>query len=146
MGVVPTAKAGVGSAVNDATRLLGGTLGVAVIGSVYASLYASRLTGALPLGLPATVARSAHASVGAALTAAGKLGSAGHPLLASAIHNAANSAFFHGFTAANYLAAGVAVAGAVMALALLPAQPTTAGDDTPELAALGSPTTAAASG
>jgi EmrB/QacA subfamily drug resistance transporter len=34
MGVVPRAKAGVGSAVNDATRLLGGTLGVAVIGSV----------------------------------------------------------------------------------------------------------------
>ena len=43
MGVVPKAKAGVGSAVNDATRLLGGTLGVAVIGSIYASLYASRL-------------------------------------------------------------------------------------------------------
>ena len=53
MGVVPKAKAGVGSAVNDATRLLGGTLGVAVIGSVYASLYASRLTDALPSGLPA---------------------------------------------------------------------------------------------
>src|SRR4051794_32761221 len=44
MGVVPRAKAGVGSAVNDATRLLGATLGVAVIGSVYASLYASELT------------------------------------------------------------------------------------------------------
>ncbi len=40
MGVVPKGKAGIGSAVNDATRLLGGTLGVAVIGSVYASLYA----------------------------------------------------------------------------------------------------------
>ena len=36
MGVVPKAKAGVGSAVNDTTRLLGGTLGVAIIGSVYA--------------------------------------------------------------------------------------------------------------
>src|SRR5277367_4422967 len=78
MGVVPKAKAGVGSAVNDATRLLGGTLGVAVIGSVYASLYASRLTGALGLGTPAAVVRTAHASVGAALTAASKLGSASH--------------------------------------------------------------------
>ena len=96
MGVVPKAKAGVGSAVNDATRLLGGTLGVAVIGSVYASLYASRLTSALPAGLPATVARTAHASVGAALTAAGKLAGPGHPALAAAIHNAASSAFFHG--------------------------------------------------
>ena len=95
-----------------------------MIGSVYASLYASRLTSALPTGLPAAVARTAHASVGAALTAAGKLGSAGHPVLASAVHNAASSAFFHGFHAANYVAAGVAAAGAVMALALLPAHPT----------------------
>ena len=52
MGVVPTEKAGVGSAVNDATRLLGGTLGVAVIGSVAASVYAARLGAALPAGLP----------------------------------------------------------------------------------------------
>src|SRR6201994_3369892 len=132
MGVVPKAKAGVGSAVNDATRLLGGTLGVAVIGSLYASLYAARLTTALPRGLPATRAQSAHSSVGAALGAATRLGSAGHPVLASAIHGAANSAFFHGFTAANYLAAGVAAAGALMALLLLPAQPSTIGDDTSE--------------
>ena len=144
MGVVPKAKAGVGSAVNDATRLLGGTLGVAVIGSVYASLYASRLTGALPEGLPASVVRTAHASVGAALTVAGKLTDTGHPLLASAIHNAANSAFFQGFHAADYLAAGIAAAGAVMALALLPAQPTSSRDDTPQVPALGAPTTAAA--
>jgi hypothetical protein len=144
MGVVPKAKAGVGSAVNDATRLLGGTLGVAVIGSVFASLYASRLTAALPIGLPATVARTAHASVGAALTAASKLGSAGHPVLASAVHDAAGAAFFHGFQASNYLAAGVAAAGAVMALALLPAQPTVSSDDTAQLPALGSPVTAAA--
>jgi EmrB/QacA subfamily drug resistance transporter len=144
MGVVPKAKAGVGSAVNDATRLLGGTLGVAVIGSVYASLYASRLAAALPIGLPAGVARTAHASIGAALTAAGKLASAGHPMIASAVHDAASSAFFHGFHAANYLAAGVAAAGAVMALALLPAHPTVSHDDTAEARALGSPATAAA--
>src|SRR3954468_15094689 len=144
MGVVPRAKAGVGSAVNDATRLLGGTLGVAVIGSVYASLYAARLTSALPVGLPATVDRTAHASVGAALTVAGKLNHAGHPMLASAIHNAANSAFFDGFRTADYLAAGVAAAGAVMALPLLPPPPTTSGDDTPEPRALGSPAAAAA--
>ena len=144
MGVVPRAKAGVGSAVNDATRLLGGTLGVAVIGSVYASLYASRLTSALPFGLPATVARTAHASVGAALTAAGKLSHAGHPALATAVHNAASSAFFDGFHTANYVAAGVAAAGAVMALALLPAHPTASSDDTPDPRPLGAPAPAAA--
>jgi EmrB/QacA subfamily drug resistance transporter len=144
MGVVPKAKAGVGSAVNDATRLLGGTLGVAVIGSVYASLYASRLTTALPAGVPAAVGRTAHASVGAALTVAGKLTHSGHPLLASAIHDAANSAFFHGFITANYLAAGVTAAGALMALALLPAHPTTSDEDTSNAGAQRSPAALAA--
>src|SRR6185369_485957 len=55
MGAVSRRQAGVGSAVNDSTRLLGGTLGVAVIGSVYASLYGSRLTATLPAGVPARV-------------------------------------------------------------------------------------------
>ncbi|MGH2910324.1 MAG: MFS transporter [Solirubrobacteraceae bacterium] len=144
MGVVPQAKAGLGSAVNDATRLLGGTLGVAVIGSVYASLYASRLTSMLPSGLSAAVARTAHASVGAALTAAGKLAGLGHPALAAAVHSAASSAFFDGFHTADYVSAGVAAAGAVMALALLPAQPTASRDETPEVPAPGTPATAAA--
>jgi len=115
-----------------------------VIGSVYASLYTSRLVDALPGGLPASAVRTAHASVGAALTVAGKLTQAGHPLLASGIHNAANAAFFQGFHAANYVAAGIAAAGGLMALALLPAQPTTSRDHAPEVPALGTPGSAAA--
>jgi hypothetical protein len=115
MGVVPRAKAGVGSAVNDATRLLGGTLGVAVIGSVYASLYASRL--------PASVPAAGRSSVGAALGEAGTLGHTGHPRIAAAIHDAASAAFFRGFHAGDYVAAGVAAAGALIALVLLPAHP-----------------------
>jgi EmrB/QacA subfamily drug resistance transporter len=145
MGVVPKAKAGVGSAVNDATRLLGGTLGVAVIGSVYASLYASRLTSAIPAQRSATIAHTAHASIGAALTVAGNLAGNGHPALAAAVHDAATSAFFHGFHAANFVSAGVAAAGAVMALAMLPAHPTADRDEAPETKPAGSlaPTPAA---
>jgi MFS family permease len=144
MGVVPKAKAGVGSAVNDATRLLGGTLGVAVIGSVYASLYASQLTSALPVGLAASIVRTAHESVGAALAAAGRLLHAGHPALAAATHNAASQAFFHGFHAADYVAAGVAAAGALMALAILPAHPMRGTDEGTGTPALGSPAPLAA--
>jgi len=143
MGVVPRAKAGMGSAVNDTTRLLGGTLGVAVIGSVYASLYASRLTGVLPSGLPSTVVHNAHASVGGALTTAGQLAHAGQRAAAAAIHDAATSAFFHGFVTANDLAAGVAIAGALMALVLLPAHPTHGtNEDALSVPAVGSPETA----
>jgi hypothetical protein len=143
MGVVPKAKAGVGSAVNDATRLMGGTLGVAVIGSVYASLYAGRLTSALPVRVPTAIARTAHESVGAALTVAGQLAHAGHPALAAAIHDAASSAFFDGFHTANVVAAGVAATGAVIALALLPAHPAAHADDVPDVRAVGAPTPAA---
>jgi predicted MFS family arabinose efflux permease len=111
MGVVPRAKAGVGSAVNDATRLLGGTLGVAVIGSVYASLFAGKLTGALPTSLPAHVTETARSSVGAALAVSSGLDQAGQPALAGQVHDAASAAFFHGFSAGNLVAAGAAAAG-----------------------------------
>ena len=58
MGSLSADKAGVGSAVNDTTRELGGTLGVAIVGSVFASVYSgtSRLGAALA-GLPAEVRR-----------------------------------------------------------------------------------------
>ena len=130
MGVVPKAKASVGSAVNDATRLLGGTLGVALIGSVFASLYGSRLTGRLPAALPEGAIHAAHESPGAALGLAAQLGQA-HPRLASAVHDATSSAFFSGFHAANYVAAGVSAVGIVVALVFLPAHPTADVDDEP---------------
>jgi EmrB/QacA subfamily drug resistance transporter len=132
MGVVPKAKAGIGSAVNDATRLLGGTLGVAVIGSVFASFYTSRLTSGLPAALPDSVGRTAHDSVGAAFASASELAHTGHSKLAAAVHDVASSAFFDGFHAANYVAAGIAAAGAVVALALLPANPEAVAEDAPQ--------------
>jgi hypothetical protein len=146
MGVVPKAKAGVGSAMNDATRLLGGTLGVAVIGSVFASLYASRIGDLLPTALPGGAATTAKESVGGALTVAGEASQAGHPRVAAAISEATNSAFFSGFHAGDLVAGLVAAAGAVMALALLPAQPTVADDDAPEAPAVGSPSAPAPAG
>jgi EmrB/QacA subfamily drug resistance transporter len=124
LGVVPKAKAGVGSAVNDATRLLGSALGVAVIGSIYASLYNTRLTNRLPAVLAPRLARTAHDSVGAALELAHRTSLNGHPALANAVHAAASNAFFHGFSAACLVAAGVGAAGAIVSLLLLPAHPT----------------------
>jgi EmrB/QacA subfamily drug resistance transporter len=123
MGAVPRAKAGVGSAVNDSTRLLGGTLGVAIIGSVYASLYATRLGRALPARLHGATLHAARESAGAALSIAGAAAHAGHLSLGALIHSSASAAFFHGFSAANVLAACVAGAGAIMAFALLPSHP-----------------------
>jgi len=123
MGAVPAAKAGIGSAVNDATRLFGATLGVAVLGSIAASLYASQLQTSMPAGVPANLASTAEGSVGGGLIAARQLvdeglGTAGERLGAAAV-----DAFLHGLTGALRVAGAVAIAGSVMALCLLPSRP-----------------------
>jgi predicted MFS family arabinose efflux permease len=123
MGAVPAHKAGVGSAVNDSTRLLGGTLGVAVIGSIYASLYGSRLDTTLPAGLPHAVRDLAHQSLGAAYGAAAQLDAHGQKAGAAAVRHAATNAFDHGMVIACGVAGGVALLGALLAAAFLPAHP-----------------------
>jgi hypothetical protein len=125
MGAVSLGKAGVGSAVNDSTRLLGGTLGVAIIGSVYASIYGSRLGRHLPSLLPTRDVAIAHQSIGAALSVAQRATSLGHPGLGTAIHEAATGAFINGLTAGCYVAGGVAAVGVVLAVLFLPSQPPT---------------------
>jgi hypothetical protein len=129
MGAISRRKAGVGSAVNDSTRLVGGTLGVAVIGSVYASVYGSRLTATLPPGLPDRVTALAHQSVGAAYAAAGKVTALGHPVLGHALQHASANAFLRGLTIGSLVAGGVAAAGAILAAVFLPAQPSAGPDE-----------------
>ena len=119
MGAVQTDKAGIGSAVNDATREVGGTLGVAVIGSVFASLYASAVE-ASPGGVPEDAVRQAGESVGAAFTVAGALPEGP----GAALRAAAEAGFFDGLQAGCLVASGVALAGAVVAALALPSRPT----------------------
>jgi len=123
MGVVPKEKAGVGSAVNDATRLFGATLGVAVIGSIAASLYASRLGTTIPPDLPLQAAAAAKGSVGGALVAAQGLQQAGLPVPAQALATSAIDAFLHSFAWSLRVAGLVAFGGAILAAALLPSRP-----------------------
>ena len=123
MGAVSLRQAGVGSAINDTTRLLGGTLGVAVIGSVYASLYSARLSAQLPAALPGRLTAVAHQSVGAALSVAGRLGAAGQRAAGGLVRDAATNAFLHGLTIGCLVAGGVAAGGAILAAVFLPAQP-----------------------
>jgi EmrB/QacA subfamily drug resistance transporter len=120
MGVVPVARAGVGSAVNDATRELGGTVGVAVIGSVFLSLYRSAFD---DLVLPAAVVEPARDSVAAAVAQAGILARSGQGEAASVLGEASQDGFFDGLAAGCYVAAGVSLAGALLAALFLPAHP-----------------------
>jgi len=124
MGAVSEDKAGVGAAVNDATRLFGGTLGVAVLGSVASSLYQARLRSTLPVGhLGGNAYAVASKSFGAAVQVAQSLPDHGRVQSGPTLLGAATDAYLHSMSGAALVAAGVSLAGAVMAAALLPARP-----------------------
>jgi EmrB/QacA subfamily drug resistance transporter len=123
MGAVSTAKAGVGSAVNDATRLFGTALGVAVTGSVAASLYTNRLDENIPHHLPAQAENAAEGSVGGALVAAQTLQHAGLAGPAHQLSSAASDAFIHSLNGTYPILGAIALGGAVMAAVLLPSRP-----------------------
>ncbi|WP_327146550.1 MFS transporter [Nocardia sp. NBC_01327] len=132
MGAVSKEKAGVGAAVNDATRLCGATLGVAVIGSMASSLYRNKMDGTLPNRV--TDAASSDRSLGGALAAADKLHSTGDVEGARQLSEAATSAFLHSMQGGSLLAAAAVSAGALMTGFLLPARPRQL-DSSPDLAA-----------
>ncbi len=75
MGSLPPNKAGVGSAVNDTTRQVGGALGVAVIGSVVSSVYASNVNAvARTFGVSGGELEQSRGSLGGALEVGTGLG------------------------------------------------------------------------
>lgn len=123
MGSLPTEKAGVGSAVNDATREVGGTLGVAVLGSLLTSVYGSRvLDGLAGLPLPGAARNAATESVGAAFAVAEQATAQAGPQAGQLIRDVASSAFVDGFHLGSWVAGGVALLGAIAALIWLPAR------------------------
>ncbi len=111
MLVLPPARAGVGSAVNDATRELGSTLGVAVVGSLFSSAYAAHLADGLFGSLPPAQLGQAEDSVAAAVTMA----AGSEPLLV-----AAQDAFLAGLHVSCLVIAAICLAGAVVGLKALP--------------------------
>jgi EmrB/QacA subfamily drug resistance transporter len=117
MGSLPREKAGIGSAMNDVVREVGGTLGIAVLGSALASSYASTMDGAVA-ALPPEAAEAATDSVGAAHQVGAELGGpSGAELLVSA-----NQAFVDAMSTTAGVAAAVAVVGALIAAAFLPSR------------------------
>ena len=119
MGSLPLAKAGVGSAVNDTTRQVGGALGVAVLGSVFNSIYTSSVTDGLSASaLPASAIAAAKDSVGGALAVAASIGGAA----GSQVADVARNAFVDGMQFASRAGALVTLIGVAVTLVWLPAR------------------------
>lgn len=133
MGVVSPDKAGMGSAVNDATRELGGTLGVAVIGSVALSAYRDHLdVGSFPEPLREPASESVGAALFAADRAAELFGQAGADVGAR-LTEVARVGFVDGMSLGCMVAGGVTAAAAVLTLIFLPAHPVAHDDIDAEL-------------
>ena len=117
MGSVSDEQRGAAAGVNNTTRELGGTLGVAVFGSIFASSYAPKIISAFrPLPIPAGPKAESHQSMAAALAVVGHAPRAARPALESIAFNA----FHSGLQVACIAGAGVAVLGALAAFRLLP--------------------------
>jgi MFS transporter, DHA2 family, multidrug resistance protein len=112
LGALSPERAGVGSAVIQALRMVGGSFGAAILGSVLNSAYRGGLDVA---GLPAGVARLASGSVTAGVAVA-------RELHATALLQSVHAAFIHGLDVSLAVCGGLAVAGALLALAFLPAR------------------------
>jgi EmrB/QacA subfamily drug resistance transporter len=133
MGSLPRAKAGVGSAMNDTTRQVGGALGVAVVGSVMLSVYSGRVGDALAkahLPVSASLLGQARQNLATALgIATDKHVPAG---VSHGLVTEINQAFVSGMHRGVLFAAAATFIAAIMVFRYLPARGT---DPEPQAAA-----------
>jgi EmrB/QacA subfamily drug resistance transporter len=119
MGSLPRAKAGVGSAVNDTTRQVGGALGVAVVGSVMTSAYGPRIASSFTAaGVPPAAVAQAKQGLGFALQIASQAPASAQNGLVTAAQDAFVTGMHHGVV----VGAIAALLGAIIVTIWLPAR------------------------
>jgi EmrB/QacA subfamily drug resistance transporter len=119
MGALPANKAGVGSAVNDTTREVGGALGIAMFGSITASAYSQGVGEALAgVKVPDAAAQAIEHSVGGAMVVADEVGGSSGAALA----RIAQESFIDGYGTSLAIAAVIVFLGAIAIALSLPAR------------------------
>ncbi len=117
MNSIPTSRAGVGSAMNDTTRQIGGALGIAVLGSLVNSIYALRINASETINaLPLEIGDLMRKSLQSAEIAAHHLPAD----TASAVIDYAKQAFLAGLQQSVFIGAAILILAAVISLVLLP--------------------------
>jgi EmrB/QacA subfamily drug resistance transporter len=113
MNAVPAAKAGVASGILSMNRMVGGTFGVALLGTIFQTMSHNRLESRLA-SLPLSPGQRSAIAEHIGQSSTGAHGAAS-PQIAAAAHDA----FVHGFTGAMTLSTGVAAAGSLLAFGLI---------------------------
>ncbi len=120
MGAVPVSKAGIGSAMNDTTRELGGALGVAVLGTIMNSVFLGRLDQLTVLKLlPVATEKTVRSGIEGAHQFATYIPL---PHIQQQFLTYVNEAFVQGMRDAMLVAALTMVLAALISYILLPAQ------------------------
>jgi MFS transporter, DHA2 family, multidrug resistance protein len=122
LGSLAAENSGVGSAVVQAVRMVGGSFGAAILGSVLSSGYLARVD---LTGLPAGSAATVRSGVFGGLEVAGRTGSA-------ALLGSVRGGFVHGLDLVLAVGGGLGVLGAVLALLFLPRRVEAVGGIDPE--------------
>ncbi|WAC57225.1 MFS transporter [Gordonia sp. SL306] len=128
MDALTPEQAGAGSAVNDTTREIGGTLGVAVLGSVLTSVYTSGVGDRLAdLGVPQAATGIAEDSVMSGVEVAARAPSE----VAQQLRFAVQDVFVEGLHSAVWVAVAVTAAAALAAAYFLRGVPSGQATDAP---------------
>jgi MFS family permease len=114
MASVPRDRAGVGSAVQNTVRQVGGSVGIAVLGSIVATVFRRQISDTAA-ALPASARPTATSSISGAYGVAGHIGPLGSRLI-----GAANDAFVVAMHWAAAAGALVALGGVAVVLAWAP--------------------------
>ncbi len=119
MGALPPDQFGVGSAVNDTTREVGGAMGIAILGSLFATAYSDRLRPQLPPNVPEDVARIVTDSLAGAMAVAEQVGGA----IGQALVVAAQDAFVAAMALTTVVGSVIAFGGVLVAVIWMPRRP-----------------------
>ncbi|WP_340375374.1 MFS transporter [Streptomyces sp. SS7] len=122
MGSFPESELGVGGGANDTALELGGSLGIAVLGSVLGTAYRDKLTDLVGGHLPGAALDAAKDSVGGGIAVAEQIAKspAGGPQQAQALLDAVHEAFAHSVALTSLVGGVIMAAGTMIVLAFLP--------------------------
>ncbi|MEU3693555.1 MFS transporter [Streptomyces narbonensis] len=122
MSSFPESELGVGGGANDTALELGGSLGIAVLGSLLGTAYRDELADLVGNRLPAAALHTAQDSVGAGLAVAERVAQdpAAGPQQAQALVGAVHEAFAHGVSATSLVGGVIMAVGTAIVLVVLP--------------------------
>ncbi|NNN28820.1 MFS transporter [Streptomyces sp. S3(2020)] len=130
MDSFPESELGVGGGANDTALELGGSLGIAILGSLLATSYKDRLTDLVGGQLPHDALETAKDSVGGGLAVAEQVARTpgATPQQAQAVLDAVHESFAHSVAHTSLIGGIIMAAGTLIVLAVLPGRRKNRGD------------------